>query len=112
MRPANLVASPSAIGSTPLASGSSVPPWPTFVLGSPAPRRMRLTALTAVVEPRPTGLSRMIQPWSVASVLPPEDRVKLDRCGAVACAWVHGAELGWHETVAFHRGESVGERPD
>ncbi len=52
----------SAIGSTPLASGSSVPPWPTLVLGSPAWRRMRLTALTAVVEPRPTGLSRMIQP--------------------------------------------------
>ena len=65
MRPASLVASPSAIGSTPLANGSSVPPWPTLVFGSPAWRRIRLTALTAVVEPSPTGLSRMIQPWSI-----------------------------------------------
>ena len=47
IRPASLVASPSAIGSTPLASGSSVPPWPTLVLGSPASRSRRLTALTA-----------------------------------------------------------------
>ena len=30
MRPASLVASPSATGSTPLASGSRVPPWPTL----------------------------------------------------------------------------------
>src|SRR5438132_14200836 len=66
IRPASLVASPSAIGRTPLASGSSVPPWPTFVFGSPASRRMRLTALTAVVEPSPAGLSRMIQPWSIS----------------------------------------------
>src|SRR5690242_9164758 len=69
MRPHSLVASPSAIGSTPLASGSSVPPWPTFVFGSPPWRRMRLTALTAVVEPSPTGLSRMIQPWSTVGAL-------------------------------------------
>src|SRR5690242_21837109 len=48
MRPHSFVASPSAIGSTPVASGSSVPPCPTFVLGSPASRRIRLTALTAV----------------------------------------------------------------
>src|ERR1051325_9051356 len=67
MRPHNFVASPSAIGSTPLASGSSVPPWPTLLFGSPAWRRMRLTALTAVVDPKPTGLSRMIQPWSMCS---------------------------------------------
>src|SRR5438045_3326491 len=66
IRPASLVASPSAIGRTPLASGSSVPPWPTLVLGSPASRSSRLTALTAGVEPRPTGLSRMIQPWSIS----------------------------------------------
>src|SRR4051812_16840715 len=66
MRLASLVASPSAMGRTPLASGSSVPPWPTLVLGSPASRRMRLTALTAWVEPRPTGLLRMIQPWSIS----------------------------------------------
>src|SRR3954454_23607216 len=66
IRPASLVASPSAIGSTPLASGSSVPPWPTLVLGSPASRSSRLTALTACVEPSPTGLSRMIQPWSIS----------------------------------------------
>src|SRR3954454_7548970 len=73
MRPQSLVASPSAIGSKPLASGSRVPPWPTLVLGSPPWRRMRLTALTAVVEPRPTGLSRMIQPWSISPKLQPED---------------------------------------
>src|SRR5881275_1976374 len=66
IRPASLVASPRAIGRTPLASGSSVPPWPTFVFGSPASRSRRLTALTAWVEPRPTGLSRMIQPWSIS----------------------------------------------
>src|SRR5947209_10626833 len=66
MRPASLVASPSAMGRTPLASGSRVPPWPTLVLGSPASRSRRLTALTAVVEPSPTGLSRMIQPWSIS----------------------------------------------
>src|SRR5437870_6682154 len=66
IRPASLVASPSAIGRTPLASGSSVPPWPTLVLGSPASRSRRLTALTAWVEPSPTGLSRMIQPWSIS----------------------------------------------
>src|SRR5437764_9823042 len=68
MRPASLVASPSAIGRTPLASGSRVPPWPTLVLGSPASRSRRLTALTAVVEPSPTGLSRMIQPWSISQL--------------------------------------------
>src|SRR6185369_13164929 len=112
MRPQSLVASPSAIGSTPLASGSSVPPWPTLVLGSPACRRMRFTALTTVVEPRPTGLSRMIQPWSVTSVLPPEDDIELDRCGTVARPRVYGAELGRHEAVALHRGESFSERPD
>src|SRR4051812_44177366 len=66
IRPQSLVASPSAIGRTPLASGSSVPPWPTLVFGSPASRSRRLTALTAVVEPRPVGLSRMIQPWSIS----------------------------------------------
>src|SRR3954451_17269273 len=69
IRPASFVASPSAIGRTRLASGSSVPPCPTLVLGSPASRRIRLTALTAVVEPRPTGLSRMIQPWSMGAGL-------------------------------------------
>src|SRR5436305_3098248 len=68
MRPQSLVASPSAIGSTPLARGSSVPPWPILVLGSPASRSRRLTALTAVVEPSPTGLSRMIQPWSISQL--------------------------------------------
>jgi hypothetical protein len=31
IRPASLVASPTAIGSTPVASGSSVPPWPTLM---------------------------------------------------------------------------------
>src|SRR5829696_8167830 len=52
-----LVASPSAIGSTPLASGSSVPPWPAFC----APNKRR-TLPTAGVEPSPTGLSSTTQP--------------------------------------------------
>src|SRR6266852_5023005 len=53
-----LVASPSAIGSTPVASGSSVPPCPA--LAAPV---MRLTAPTAWLEVRPSGLSRTTQPW-------------------------------------------------
>src|SRR5262245_33169108 len=53
------------MGSTPDASGSSVPPWPTLVLGSPASRSRRLTAATVWVDPRPSGLSRTIQPWSI-----------------------------------------------
>src|SRR5215467_10737892 len=53
-----LVASPSAIGRQPDASGSSVPAWPA--------RRAevrRRTAETACVEVMPTGLSSTIQPW-------------------------------------------------
>src|SRR3990172_11192457 len=52
-----LVASPSAIGSTPVASGSSVPAWPAFC----ALNRC-LTRPTALVEFSPCGLSRMSQP--------------------------------------------------
>src|SRR3990167_2870765 len=51
------------MGNTPDASGSSVPPWPTLTLPSPASRHTRFTAPTACVEPSPTGLSRMIQPF-------------------------------------------------
>src|SRR5215470_11620416 len=53
-----LVASPSAIGRQPDASGSSVPAWPA--------RRAevrRRTAETAWVDVMPTGLSSTIQPW-------------------------------------------------
>src|SRR6266481_4806286 len=53
-----LVASPRAIGSTPVASGSSVPPCPA--LAAPVIRR---TAPTAWLELSPSGLSRMTQPW-------------------------------------------------
>src|SRR5476649_972982 len=51
------VASPKAIGRTPVASGSSVPPWPAFA----APNSQR-TRPTALVEPRPSGLSSTTQP--------------------------------------------------
>src|SRR5690349_13171755 len=54
-----LVASPSAIGSTPVASGSSVPPCPAFSASS-----ARRTAATARLEVMPRGLSRTSQPWS------------------------------------------------
>src|SRR5690348_13018471 len=67
------------MGSTPLASGSRVPPWPTLVFGSPASRRMRFTALTAVVDPRPTGLSSMIHPWSMPPCTPAETGVQSAR---------------------------------
>src|ERR1043165_995055 len=83
MRPQSLVASPSAIGSTPLASGSSVPPWPTLVLDSPLSRSSRLIALTACVDPSPTGLSKMIQPLSdIARALVTSRRVPNPDYGA------------------------------
>src|SRR4051812_25833213 len=54
-----LVASPSAIGRQPDASGSSVPAWPARLhLNS------RLMAPTAWVEVMPTGLSSSTQPWT------------------------------------------------
>ena len=52
-----LVASPSAIGSTPVASGSSVPACPAL-----PPIEKMLTLVTALVEVMPCGLSRMSQP--------------------------------------------------
>src|SRR5579863_4438101 len=52
-----LVASPSAIGSTPVASGSRVPPCPTF-----SALRRRRTFATACAELIPAGLSRTSQP--------------------------------------------------
>src|SRR6185312_3602373 len=54
-----LVASPSAIGRQPEASGSSVPAWPARLH-----RNSRLMAPTAWVEVMPTGLSRITQPWT------------------------------------------------
>src|SRR5580700_1588687 len=53
-----LVASPKAMGSTPVASGSRVPPCPALA----APSRRR-TAPTAWLELMPKGLSRTSQPW-------------------------------------------------
>src|SRR2546422_5881004 len=53
-----LVASPSAIGSRPDASGSSVPACPARLACT-----RRFTVLTACVEVIPTGLSSTIQPW-------------------------------------------------
>src|SRR6185312_406444 len=52
-----LVASPSAIGSAPEASGSSVPAWPARLAVN-----SRLMTLTAWVEVMPTGLSSATQP--------------------------------------------------
>src|SRR5262245_15776783 len=52
-----LVASPSAIGRTPVASGSSVPAWPAFLAAN-----ARLTTETACVDVRPIGLSSTSQP--------------------------------------------------
>jgi hypothetical protein len=52
-----LVASPSAIGKAPEASGSSVPAWPARLA-----LNKRLMTLTAWVDVIPTGLSSTIQP--------------------------------------------------
>src|SRR5471032_1847146 len=52
-----LVASPSAIGRQPEASGSSVPAWPARLA-----ENRRFTTLTAWVEVMPTGLSSTSQP--------------------------------------------------
>src|SRR5581483_7947539 len=52
-----LVASPNATGSTPVASGSSVPAWPAFCA-----RSSRRTAATACAELIARGLSRTSQP--------------------------------------------------
>src|SRR5581483_1364760 len=54
-----LVASPSAIGSDPDASGSSVPAWPARFAAN-----NRLITATACVEVMPTGLSSTTQPWT------------------------------------------------
>ena len=52
------VASPIAMGSKPVASGSRVPPCPTFVDGT-----FFLTKFTILVEPIPLGLSITSQPF-------------------------------------------------
>ena len=52
-----LVASPSAMAKTPVASGSSVPAWPAF-LASSAQR----TLLTTEVDVMPAGLSTITHP--------------------------------------------------
>src|SRR5690349_21696006 len=54
-----LVASPSAIGRQPEASGSRVPAWPARLA-----RNSRLITDTAWVEVMPTGLSSTTQPWT------------------------------------------------
>src|SRR6218665_4038507 len=54
-----LVASPSAIGSRPDASGSSVPAWPAFLA-----EKARFTTLTEWVEVMPMGFSSTTQPWT------------------------------------------------
>src|SRR4051812_50152214 len=55
-----LVASPSAMGRTPVASGSSVPACPAL-----AAAKARLTTDTAWVDVMPIGLSRMSQPLTL-----------------------------------------------
>src|SRR5215467_12638348 len=54
-----LVASPSATGKIPLASGSRVPPCPAF-----SASKRRRTIATARAELTPTGLSSATQPWT------------------------------------------------
>src|SRR5690349_16047003 len=54
-----LVASPSAIGRQPEASGSSVPAWPARLA-----LNRRLITDTAWVDVMPTGLSSTTQPWT------------------------------------------------
>src|SRR4051812_29004843 len=70
-----LVASPSAIGSTPVASGSSVPACPAL-----AAAKARLTTDTAWVDVMPIGLSRMSHPLTL--------RFSRRR-------WVGAAPAGW-----------------
>src|SRR4051794_4600981 len=53
------VASPSAIGRMPDASGSSVPAWPAFLALS-----ARFATATACVDVMPTPLSRISQPFT------------------------------------------------
>src|SRR5215472_11737394 len=53
-----LVASPSATGKIPLASGSRVPPCPAF-----SALKRRRTIATTRAELTPTGLSSTSQPW-------------------------------------------------
>src|SRR5690625_550358 len=55
-----LVASPKASGSRPVASGSSVPPWPTLRAS-----RSRRTRLTTSVDVMPDGLSMTSQPLTL-----------------------------------------------
>src|SRR5690606_32816172 len=64
-------ASPSAIGSTPVAFGSSVPACPT--LRVPAARRMRRTTSNEVM---PCGLLMLMKPRSAA--VSPRGRVALE----------------------------------
>src|SRR5258708_27603945 len=56
-----LVASPSASGRTPVASGSRVPPWPIL-----AALKTRRTAPTAAAEDRPAGLSSTSHPSTLS----------------------------------------------
>src|SRR5512147_2065773 len=60
---ANLVASPNSSGSSPEASGSSVPAWPAFS----APSR-RFTACRTALELGPTGLSSSRTPSSLRRI--------------------------------------------
>ena len=74
---ANWVASPRQSTKTPLASGSSVPVWPTARIP-----RMRRTATTTSCDVMPRGLSRL--------------RIPLSMC-SVTFRWFYGR--GWNEVV-------------
>src|SRR5580658_10542469 len=99
-----LVASPKAIGSTPEASGSSVPAWPAFLA-----LNRYLTCATACVEVSPTGLSRQTQPLTSTRV---ERRccfasfagVGADDCKSRSCAFMGKLILRPHRPAAADRG--------
>src|SRR5207248_7727197 len=65
----SLVARPTPMTSSPVAIGSSVPAWPTFIV--PRARRTRFTASWEVM---PDGLSTNATPLRAGSAMGPEGR--------------------------------------
>src|ERR1700688_3308646 len=108
-----LVASPSAIGRQPEASGSSVPAWAARLA-----ENSRLTMLTAWVEVMPTGLSSTSQPFTsrfsrltrgfcsdAATVMDIRSQAGVDERGARPSR-VSFIRLAGRREIALHRGRS------